>query len=212
MTFQFQENGSPSPPPPPRTYPRTLKYASQVNVSVAFVLLLTPFTMGVTVPIVITVTSSNLSLFPAGVLCLCFGGRRRGEQRKRWEDNIREWTGLEFGKSQRAVENREKWRKLVAKSSVVLKRPSRLTDWWWWWWWTSLGGIVWNDSLATTRLMFPFSFWYMYTLFQHRAPKLQRTGAFACRLVYFRYCIVTGIRLFQHRNMKLQCMLVCMFV
>ena len=26
---------------------------------------------------------------------------------------------LEFGKSQRAVENREKWRKLVAKSSVV---------------------------------------------------------------------------------------------
>ena len=47
------------------------------------------------------------------------GGRRRGRQRKRWEDNIREWTGLEFGKSQRAVENREKWRKLVSKSSVV---------------------------------------------------------------------------------------------
>ena len=42
------------------------------------------------------------------------GGRRQGGQRKRWEDNIREWTGLEFGKSQRAVENREKWRKLVA--------------------------------------------------------------------------------------------------
>ena len=33
------------------------------------------------------------------------GGRRQGRQRKRWEDNIREWTGLEFGKSQRAVEN-----------------------------------------------------------------------------------------------------------
>ena len=46
-------------------------------------------------------------------------GRRQGGQRKRWEDNIREWTGLEFGKSQRAVENREKWRKLVLKSSVV---------------------------------------------------------------------------------------------
>ena len=39
-------------------------------------------------------------------------GRRQGRQRTRWEDNIRE-------KSQRAVENREKWRKLVAKSSVV---------------------------------------------------------------------------------------------
>ena len=24
------------------------------------------------------------------------GGRRQGRQRKRWEDNIREWTGLEF--------------------------------------------------------------------------------------------------------------------
>ena len=49
-------------------------------------------------------------------------------QRKRWEDNIREWTGLEFAKSQRAVENREKWRKLVAKSSVIPQRPSRLMD------------------------------------------------------------------------------------
>ena len=56
------------------------------------------------------------------------GGRRQGGQRKRWEDNIRGWTGLEFGKSQRAVENREKWRKLVAKSSVVPQRPSRLRD------------------------------------------------------------------------------------
>ena len=35
------------------------------------------------------------------------GGRRQGRQRKRWEDNFREWTGLEFGKSQRAVENRK---------------------------------------------------------------------------------------------------------
>ena len=35
------------------------------------------------------------------------GRRRQGGQRKRWVDNIREWTGLEFGKSQWAVENRE---------------------------------------------------------------------------------------------------------
>ena len=27
------------------------------------------------------------------------GGRRQGRERKKWEDNIREWTGLEFGKS-----------------------------------------------------------------------------------------------------------------
>ena len=56
------------------------------------------------------------------------GGRRQGRQRKRWEVNIGEWTGLEFAKSQRAVENREKWWKLVAKSSVVPQRPLRLRD------------------------------------------------------------------------------------
>ena len=33
------------------------------------------------------------------------GGRRQGRQKKRWEDNIGEWTGLEFARSQRAVEN-----------------------------------------------------------------------------------------------------------
>ena len=42
------------------------------------------------------------------------GGRRQGRQRKRWEDNFREWTDLEFGRSQRAVENRERLRKVVA--------------------------------------------------------------------------------------------------
>ena len=33
-------------------------------------------------------------------------GRRQGRQKQRWEDSIREWTGLEFAKFQRAVENR----------------------------------------------------------------------------------------------------------
>ena len=47
------------------------------------------------------------------------GGRRQGRQRKGWEGNIREWTGLEFAKSQTAVENRGKWRNLVEESSVV---------------------------------------------------------------------------------------------
>ena len=55
----------------------------------------------------------------------------RGKKTRQTEEevgNIREWTGLEFGKSQRAVGNREKWSKLVAKSSVVPQRPSRLRD------------------------------------------------------------------------------------
>ena len=34
------------------------------------------------------------------------GGRRQDRQRKRWENNIRKWTCLEFAKSKRVVENR----------------------------------------------------------------------------------------------------------
>ena len=57
------------------------------------------------------------------------GGRRQARQRKRREESIREWTGLEFAKYQRAVENKgKKWRKLVKKSSVVTQRSWRLRD------------------------------------------------------------------------------------
>ena len=55
-------------------------------------------------------------------------GTKKGRQKKRWGDNIREWTGLEFAASKRAVGNREKWRKLVVKSSVVPQRPPRFKD------------------------------------------------------------------------------------
>ena len=56
------------------------------------------------------------------------GGRKPDRQKKRLEDNIREWRGLEFAKSKRAVENREKWKELVGKSSVVPQRPSWLRE------------------------------------------------------------------------------------
>ena len=59
---------------------------------------------------------------------LIFSAHTQGRQRKRWEDSIREWTGLEFAKSQRAGKNTKKWRILVAKSSVVPQQPSRLRD------------------------------------------------------------------------------------
>ena len=55
-------------------------------------------------------------------------GRRQGRQKERWENNIEKWTDLDFAKSQRAVENREKWRKLVVKSSVLPQRLLRLRD------------------------------------------------------------------------------------
>ena len=55
-------------------------------------------------------------------------GRRQGRQRKRREDNIREWTGLGFAKSQKASGEQGKWKELVMKSSVVPQQPSRLRD------------------------------------------------------------------------------------
>ena len=56
------------------------------------------------------------------------GARRRGRQKKRWEDDIKEWTGKEFGDSLRAAEDREGWKGIVATSSVVPRRPPRLRD------------------------------------------------------------------------------------
>ena len=35
------------------------------------------------------------------------GARRRGRQKTRWEDNIKEWTGMVFGDSLKAAEDRE---------------------------------------------------------------------------------------------------------
>ena len=55
------------------------------------------------------------------------GGRRRGRQRKRWED-VKEWTGLPWNITLRKAENREEWRKLVVKSTVVPQRSARLWD------------------------------------------------------------------------------------
>ena len=54
--------------------------------------------------------------------------RLRGKQRKRWEDNIKEWTGLEWKSILRKAENREEWRKLVVKSTVLPQRSARLRD------------------------------------------------------------------------------------
>ena len=45
--------------------------------------------------------------------------QRRGRHKKRWEDNIKEWTRMEFVSSTRPAENRTKWRGIVANSSVV---------------------------------------------------------------------------------------------
>ena len=54
--------------------------------------------------------------------------RWRGRQRKQWEDNIKEWTGLEWNILLRKAENCKEWRKLVVKSTVVAQRSARLQD------------------------------------------------------------------------------------
>ena len=54
------------------------------------------------------------------------GKRKRGRQKKRWEDNIKEWTGMDFASSTRAAENRSRWKGIVANSSVVPRRPSKV--------------------------------------------------------------------------------------
>ena len=56
------------------------------------------------------------------------GGKRKGRQKKRWEDNITEWTGLKLGEALQKAENREGWRKVVARSSLVLQQSTRLRD------------------------------------------------------------------------------------
>ena len=54
------------------------------------------------------------------------GKRKRGRQKKRWEDNIKEWTGMDFASSTRAAENRSRWKVIVANSSVMPRRPPKV--------------------------------------------------------------------------------------
>ena len=54
------------------------------------------------------------------------GKRKRGRQKKRWEDNIKEWTGMDSASSPRAAENRSRWKGIVANSSVVPRRPPKV--------------------------------------------------------------------------------------
>ena len=57
------------------------------------------------------------------------GGRRRGRQKKRWEDNIKEWTGLEFANSQREVKNRKRWREERRRSRQKKRWEDNTKEW-----------------------------------------------------------------------------------
>ncbi|GFS05997.1 endonuclease-reverse transcriptase [Elysia marginata] len=56
------------------------------------------------------------------------GGRRRGRHKKRWEDNIREWTGLELRNTLRRAEDREEWKAVIKTFSAAPRRIPNLRD------------------------------------------------------------------------------------
>ena len=56
------------------------------------------------------------------------GGNWKGRQKKGWEDNIPEWTGLELGEAFQQAEDREEWRKVVGRSSLMRQRSFRPWD------------------------------------------------------------------------------------
>ncbi|GFN78782.1 endonuclease-reverse transcriptase [Plakobranchus ocellatus] len=55
------------------------------------------------------------------------GGSRRGRQKKRWDDNNREWTGFELRNTLRKAEDREEWKAVVKRSSAA---PRWIPDLW----------------------------------------------------------------------------------
>ena len=52
--------------------------------------------------------------------------RKRVRQQQSWKDNIKEWTGMDLAGSTGAVESRTRGKGIVANSSVVARRPSKV--------------------------------------------------------------------------------------
>ena len=69
------------------------------------------------------------------------GGRRRGGQRKRWEDNIKDWTCLRAAESLRVSKDRNGWRAVVRRSIISFADNTRV--------YTNITQIENSDSLQT---------------------------------------------------------------
>ena len=54
------------------------------------------------------------------------GKRKGGRQKKRWEDSIRGWTGMDFAGSAGAAWGGSRWKGIVAGSSVVPRQSSKV--------------------------------------------------------------------------------------
>ena len=57
---------------------------------------------------------------------LVLQGTVQRRKKKTWEDNIKEWTEMDFASSTRAAEDRTRWKGIVVKSPVVPQRPSKV--------------------------------------------------------------------------------------
>ena len=66
---------------------------------------------------------SQLFMFLQGTLN---GKRKRGRQKKRWEDNIKEWIGMYFASSTWAAEDKPRSKGVVVKSFAVPQRPCKV--------------------------------------------------------------------------------------
>jgi hypothetical protein len=53
------------------------------------------------------------------------GKRKRGRQKKKWYDNIREWTGLSYIQAKRLAQDRRAWRGEVKKCAEVVANRQR---------------------------------------------------------------------------------------
>ena len=54
------------------------------------------------------------------------GKRRKGIQKKRWEDHIKEWTGVDFVNSTRTAKDMTRLKGIVVMSSVAAQRPRKV--------------------------------------------------------------------------------------
>ena len=50
------------------------------------------------------------------------GKRKKGRQRRRWEDKMTEWTGKALSDNPRWAEDRDRWRELVVNTVMPTKR------------------------------------------------------------------------------------------
>ena len=53
-------------------------------------------------------------------------GHSARQKKNWWEDNIKEWTRMDFASSARPVDDRTMWKGVVVRSSVVPQRPCKI--------------------------------------------------------------------------------------